>query len=208
MAVVAFAIVAICWIAIVTANPQDRAAQRRRVSFGLLPLLILQAAALPFTVVRHVTKPETMAPSLAREIRTNPRYANAILMSEPDVFMETMPYYVPNPIYFPRQREFGSRAYFDTGTKRTRTLTLDGLVAIADSVACANRRPVLLSIGHRQFLVADSGSAVGPFRAAFSWTAPEKERFDARVRRLEWFPGAISDENYRTYEILPSCRGL
>ena len=205
MTIVAFVIVAICWIAIVTANPGNRAGERKAISLGLFPLLAIQTAALPFTVVRHVTKPESMAPALAAVIRSNPKYAEAVLMSEPGPFMETLKYYVPNRVYFPRQREFGYRAYFYNDEKQKREMTVDELLEIAEGVACSSRQPVLLSIGHRLFLTEDSGWARGPFGTTFSWTPAGKAKFEARVRPLDWFPGGTSDENYRTFEVLPSC---
>ncbi len=197
----AFLILSICWIAIVTTRPDDRAVTARRVTLGLIPLIAIQSAALPFTAYRHIVKPESMGLSLAREIRSNPAYSGAVLMSEPDPFMETLKYYVSNPVFFPRQREYDYRAYFDKGGKRQRVLGLDQLVAIADSVGCATRQPVLLSIGPPRFHLDESGTAAGPYGAVFSWSPEEKRRFIERARPLRRFPGSISGENYRTYEI-------
>lgn len=200
----AFLILSICWIAIATTRPGDRDAATRRITLGLIPLFAIQAAALPFTMFRHIVHPESMGFSLAREIRANPAYAGAVLMSEPDPLMETLPYYVSNPVYFPRQREYDYRAYFDKGTRRQRDLDLSQLMAIADSIACETGQPVLLSIGHRRFHFDDSGTAAGPYGAVFTWSADQKRRFAERTRPLRWFPGSTSDENYRTYEFRPA----
>ena len=207
-ALLAFLIFGICWLAVVTTNPSDRRAAARRVSVGLLPLLAIQTAALPFTAARHIRKPESMAEALADAVRSEPRVAKAVLMSEPDALMETLPFYVDNPVYFPRQREFDFRTYFDRGERRQKNLSLGELTGIADSVSCVTGQPVLLSIGHRAFHFTDSGRYEGPYGSVFTWSPPEYAAFVARYKPLRWFRGATSDENYRTYVAAPpvTCR--
>lgn len=200
-ALLAFLIFSLAWIAVDDSPDAARPGSSRRIAFGLLPLFVLQAAALPFTAWRQVTKPESMGHELARVIGRVPAYRDAILMSEPEPLMETMPYYVRNPVFMPRQREYDYRAYFDSGARRQIAMSLTDLVAVADSVACAERNPVLLSIGHRRFLLEEQGEAVGPYGSLFRWTAEEKSRFIGRVKPLDWFPGSTSDENFRTYEV-------
>ncbi len=204
----AFIILSICWIAIVATGPDDRSAATRRITLGLIPLFAIQAAALPFTMFRHIVHPESMGVSLAREIRSNPAYAGAVLMSDPDPLMETLRYYVSNPVYFPRQREYDYRAYFDNGTRRQRDLDLGQLMATADSIACETGQPVLLSIGHKRFHFDDSGTAEGPYGAVFTWSADQKRRFAERAKPLPWFQGSTSDENFRTSEVPPARAGI
>ncbi len=204
-ALLAFLMIAVCWIAIVTSKLEDRDAATRRISFGLLPLLILQAVALPFTAVRHIVNSESMGASLAGEIRTTSRYTNAVLMSEPDALMETLPYYVGNPVFFPRQREYDYRAYFDKGMSRKKLLSLGDLMAIADSVGCSTGRPVLVSIGHRSFHFDSAGTVAAPYGAIFTWNEREWAEFGDRTLGLRWYPGATSDESFRTYEIFSNC---
>ena len=205
-ALLAFLIFGICWLAVATSRDDEKAATSQRVSLGLLPLFAMQAVALPFVVVKHVTHAESQSRSLAQAIEADPRLSNAILMSEPDPLMESMPYYAANPVYFPRQREFDFRAYFDRGERRQQVMTLGELVAVADSVGCATRRPVLISMGYRSFHFAEQGRMRGPYGVVFTWNAPERIEFARRTRPLRWFPGATSDENYRTYELRTDCR--
>jgi hypothetical protein len=204
MGLIAFIILSIGWVAVLSSRPDDREDAVQRISRGLLPLFAIQAIALPFVVVKHVSDPESQAASLARDIARDPRYRDAILMSEPDPLMETMPYYTSNPVYFPRQREYDFRTYFDR-SQRQQEMTLSDLVAIADSVGCLERKPVLISIGYRPFHFTEQGRATGSYGVSFTWNAAERIEFARRTRALRWFPGATSDENYRTYELVLSC---
>jgi hypothetical protein len=134
LGLLAFLIFGIAWLAILSSPSDDRAGASRRISLGLLPLFAIQSLALPFTAVKHVLHVESQSSSLAQAIADEPRLAGAILMSEPEPLMESLPYYAGNPIYFPRQREFDFRTYFDR-EQRQQSMTLSNLVAIADGVS-------------------------------------------------------------------------
>ena len=205
-ALLAFLIYGICWMAVVMSRPEDRSDTKRTVSLGLLPLLVIQAIALPVTAIRAILHPESMSGAFAQQLKSEPRLANAILMSEPDPLMEALPYYAPNPVYFPRQREFDYRAWFDKGAKRQPVMSLSDLMNVADSVACSSRQPVLISVGYRPFHFTDAGQAEGPYDSIFTWNPAERREFSERTRALPWLPGSTGDENYRTYELLrPEC---
>ena len=66
-------------------------------------MMLIQAIALPIIARREVMHPSSSSQALGRLISATPRLSNAILMSEPDFLMEALPYYVPNPVYMPRQ---------------------------------------------------------------------------------------------------------
>src|SRR4029079_19777605 len=103
-------------------------------------------------------------------IRANSRYHDAILMSEPDYLMESMPYYVKNPVYMPRQDELSDRVYFGTGGRRRADLTLRDLRSTAVKVSCSAGVPVLLAIGYPDFQYKSNGSGHPLYRGlTFRW---------------------------------------
>lgn len=198
-----FLLFSICWMGVMR-NTTEANRNSKRIAFGLLPLLFFQALALPVMAQRFFRHPESASREFAAFIRSNPRYRDAILASEPDYFMESMPYYVDNQIFMPRQREFHYRVYFDAGRKRQQELTLGGLIAIADSVACATRRPVLLAMGHPHVAKQESGQADLAYKGAiFRWTAAERIRLARRATQVASFLGSASDELYDVFEISP-----
>jgi hypothetical protein len=110
---------------------------------------------------------------------------------------------VKNRIFMPRQRELTHSVYFDNGTRRQNVLTLTELAGVSDSVACAERVPVLLAIALPR--PSDRpGEAAVAYRAVFRWTDPEWADFRASFPTVAEFPRATSDEVYRVYEVDPT----
>ncbi len=198
-AIVLFLIFAICWM------ETERENDSRTIAFGLLPLFAMQAIALPVLITRGIRYAESSSKAYGAFIRSNPRYSKAILMSEPDYLMESMPYYVSNPVFMPRQGEFVDRVYFGINGRRRADLTLAELMTIADGVACTSKRTVLLAIGYPTFQFEPYGIGSPLYRGlTFSWAVSDWVRLGARSP-VAAFPRAITDETYRVYEVSPGC---
>ena len=193
--VVLFLIFTICWM------ESDKTGDGKRIAFGLLPLFALQSLALPFLVHRSIVHRESSSQAYGEFIRANPKYSNAVLMSEPDYLMESMPYYVRNPIFMPRQRELTDHVYFGRSGRRQADLGLGQLMSIGDSVSCSKRQPVLLAIGYPLFQFKPFGYGAPLYRGlTFTWIMPDWARLGAR-NPVAVFPRATTDEFYRVYEI-------
>lgn len=203
----AFLFISLCWI---SSNDGESATGRRRLAYGLIPLLVTQALTLVVLIRRPFIHPESSARAYAAFIQSKPAYHNAILMGEPDFMMETMPYYVNNPVYMPRQREFHYRVYWDRGPRRQQDMSLGELVNIADSVGCATDRPVLLAIMYRRVVTDTAGSALLAYKPAiFRWDQADRALLMSRAKRVMSFLNAV-DENYYIFEFpvpkTPACR--
>jgi hypothetical protein len=198
-----FLFIALGWLAI--AKDGFTRESIRRVSLGFLPLIAVQAAAMPFMARRVIQHPESSSKAYAAAILGNPRYRDAILASDPDYMMEALPYYVPNAVYMPRQREFHHRVYFSAQGRRQLDLSLQDLVGIADSVAAAKCRIVLLAIGYPSFADSVSGvEGLGYKPAVFRWDPESRSALLARGAPILAFRGALSDENYQVFELAPT----
>lgn len=195
--IVLFLILAIAWL------ESDRTGDSKRIALGLLPLFVIQSLALPFLIVRTIRYPESGSKAYGQFIRSSPRYSDAILMSEPDYLMESMPYYVRNPIFMPRQNELTDHVYFGVNGRRRADMTLAELMSLADRVSCSTGKPVLLAIGYPLFQYKSSGVEYPLYRGlTFRWSAADWLRLGA-LRPVARFPVATSDETYRIYEINP-----
>jgi hypothetical protein len=198
--IVLFLIFSICWMTVL--RSKDAAGLSRQIAFGMLPLFAIQSAVLPVMVSRYIKYEESNSKPYAEFIRANPQYRDAILMSEPDYMMEAMPYYVKNRVYMPRQGEFHYRVYF--GAKRADSLSLERLVSVADSVACANNVPVLLAIAYPRFQYVPRGVALPQYKGSVftwdstSWIGLHRRQPDGR-HPVAAFRYATTDEIYRIY---------
>jgi hypothetical protein len=201
--VLTFLLISLCWIAANEPGPEDASTRRRRLALGMLPLLATQSLTLIVLVRRPFVHPESSAKAFASFIATDPRYRNAILMGEPDYNLETMPYYVTNPVYMPRQHEFHYRVYFDQGPRRQQSLSLGQLVNIADSLTCQTGRVVLLAIAYEKVMKDTAGVMHIAYRPAeFTWSQEERTRLFTRGKHVASFLDAV-EEDYYVFEIDP-----
>jgi hypothetical protein len=124
---------------------------------------------------------------------------NAVLIADPDMMLEPMPYYTRNPIYLMREQRWGNYVHF---TKKVRQdLTPDDFLADARILRARTGRPVVIVFEHR----LDPNRPVYRKKNVHVWrfsaTSDEVRRFQAGTRKLASFGPAISDERYDVYAL-------
>jgi hypothetical protein len=196
-----FLLFTIGWFAAARAKEKNDQPGARRIAYGFLPLFLVQFLAMPVAAYKHILYPESASAAYARFIGSNAEYRNAILMAEPDLMMEAMPYYVTNRIYMPRQHGFHYRVYFDDGTRRQKLLTLSQLSETARGLACRYHVPVLLAIQSHAFRSDPAGKDVANYGSVFTWTPPEWNAFRASAPVIAQLRSATTDESYDVYKI-------
>lgn len=70
-----------------------------------------------------------------------PELSGAIVMGDPDTILETLPYYVDNPLWFLRQQRFGKIVRLSENARRE--LSLDDILADAERLHRQTGRPVV-----------------------------------------------------------------
>ena len=202
-----FTLISLCWIATAEAERRNERARARSIPLGLVPLIAVQAAAAPWIVRHDVENPRSSSKAFGQFIRDTPRLRNAVIMGDPDYLLEPMPYYVRNPIFFPRQHGFDYRTHFDHGAQRDLELRLGAMLDVADSLACANRRPVLLAMGEHRLLTEAEGESRVSYANTFRWNASERSRLFEKGKLVFSSFGFRSStfEDYNVFEIPPSC---
>jgi hypothetical protein len=165
-------------------------------------VVILMLAALVdgrYFVKTDSHRPMSSSKALAELLHRE--YRNAILVAEPGYLAESLPFYVRNRIYIPRERRFGTTVMWTTLTRRL--LTLSELVDAADQVAKQERRPVLILLGHREVLYRPTGARTFPYQKHFRWTQADRDHLESSTHLVADFASAVSDENYSVYALLP-----
>lgn len=128
------------------------------------------------------------------------RLNDAILVGEPAVLLEPLPYYAANPLYLMREQRFGQVVRF---TRLARNhFSLDDVLAEAEALRARHRRPVVIVLQHELNPAAPPLLDQRTYGQTFAMDAEQVRRFLAATRLLARFPPASSDENYDVY-LLP-----
>jgi hypothetical protein len=137
--------------------------------------------------------------ALGAFLHSNAELREAILVPEPDYYLESLPYYAENPIYLTREGRFGKNASWSSANAQQ--LSLGELMAEARQLKMRYRRPVLVILGHPGLSTEQAGEAAMFYRKRFTWTAAEREELERSFILVAEFWDAYSDENYSVYAV-------
>jgi hypothetical protein len=150
----------------------------------LLPMLLLAQIAVGYQMLsKDLREERSKSRALALAIRANPVLRQAVIVAQPDEFLEAMPYYVDNPTYLFRQGQFGNNATWSLAFKRD--LTMADLLLTLRRLKDTTGRPVVVIMSHRW---ADDGSdlvATEWLGRKFTASAKDLREFRQSTRRLD-----------------------
>jgi hypothetical protein len=133
-------------------------------------------------------------------VDSHPEWRDAVLIGEPDYIMDTIPYYLDNPIYFPRDGHYRKWVLF---TREWRVgMTLEELLNTAASIHAGTGKPVLFLIGTQvRWTPGVAGRSIFGCNRYLTWTAPVLDRFSHETRKVGIFPRTTAvDETFSVYE--------
>jgi hypothetical protein len=169
------------------------------VGYGALTALILASVYRSRAVRVDVVHQMSSSKALGAFLNTAPSFRDAILVPEPDYYIESLRYYADNPIYLARERRFGNTAAWSSAAAAH--LSLGQLVSQAQQLKARYRRPVLVVLGHPAVLTEPTGEARLFYNKRFTWSAREREDVERSLVRVAEFWSAFSDENYSVYAV-------
>ena len=112
----------------------------------LLYMLLISQVALGFyALVEEFRLPASSSKSFGKFLREHQELKEAIVISEPDFIIESVPYYAGNQIYIPREARFGKTVKFTTENKRE--FSLEELLNTARDLKREYQRPVIIVLG-------------------------------------------------------------
>jgi len=177
-------------------------------AYAGVPLLL---ACIVATTAAKVEDDWANPVSASREfggfLRSQLPYRAAVLLSEPDFLMESMPYYVDNPIYMARERRFQRRVTFSRKMKSA--LTLGDLVCATWQAQRQTGRAALVVMGGavaRNGLPWETG-ARSPVDASygrtFAWSDADVSLWNRHATLLAHLGADVtaSDEHYFVYAV-------
>src|SRR5262249_3041028 len=121
---------------------------------------------------------------------------DAIIIADPDVLVETLPYYIHNRTYLIRERRFGNVSKFTM--KARLAIDLDDILATAKTLQAEKDKPILILL--HQTLDASQSRI---YYEVYNWsllTTPEQVRhFLSSTRFIARFAPALTDESFDVY---------
>jgi hypothetical protein len=164
-----------------------------------LPAILFGGLISSNIVIEDIKYPTSSSKSFAEFLNTSPEYSDAILIPDPDYYLESLPFYTTNPIYFTRESRYGNFVSWTTASKLR--LSLDDLLSTAYKIKEQEQRPILLVLGHPDMESHSSGESHFWYDRVFTWTEAEMEYFEKTTQLVVSFDNALSDENYRVYTL-------
>jgi hypothetical protein len=185
------------WPAAWTRTGSRIAAVARAGGLVFVLLLALQLlVSLRYLTAAIQGMPYSRAGDLAQLLERE-QLGDAILIADPDVILESLPYFTENPIWLHREQRFGKAVRFTAQARLE--IRLDDILADARRLAGTTGRPVVIVLRHRLDAEAPPRSVPEPYVGQFTTDPDQVRRFLGATRRLAAFDPAITDESYQVY---------
>jgi hypothetical protein len=139
--------------------------------------------------------PYSRSADVARLLQ-RPDLAGAIIMADPDLMLEPLPYYVDNPLWFSREERFG-RLFLRTRSDRQQ-ISMDDILADAERLHRRYGRPIVILL-HLDLQNSRAGSYRSLYRDSTVLTPQGVQRFLASTHPVARLRPAITDESYDVY---------
>ena len=164
----------------------------------LVVLLVVQIPASVAMTSRDISAALSSSERLGQYLTSSRELQDAVVIAEPAVMVEALPYYAPNRIFLPREGKDLIKVSFTTASKRT--LSLDEFLATAEKLRTETGRPVVMVVHHQ--LSPDGPFVINyPYGLEFDYSIESLQRFQSSVIPLAVFDKAVSDENYALFRL-------
>lgn len=125
--------------------------------------------------------------------------ASAVVIGDPEMFLEPLPYYSANPLYLMREQRFGKVVRFTRFARRN--LHIADFLRDARLLRARTGRPVVIVFQHR----LEPGRPPFHIDEGYVWSftadPDETAQFFAATRRLARFGPTVTDESYDVYAL-------
>jgi hypothetical protein len=192
-------VIALLWL---WSERTEHAAWRRRAAHALIgTLFVLHCFGTRKAYDRDVRNEVAAGAPFSRWIHANPAFENAIIVAEPDFFLESIPYYLPNRTYVVREHKFARWTHSTTANQPT--LTLGELLDQSHRLQAENGTPVLILFAYADSLVKDSATVRILFGRRLTWQREDRDRFLVETRPVAKFNAVRGFERYAVYALAP-----
>ncbi len=147
---------------------------------------------------RDITQEMSSSKAFGKLINENSSLKDAIIIGEPDIRLESLPYYVSNKIYLPREGRFQNFVRLTNQNKQV--LSLDELLHTAKSIKQREDKPVVIALGHFDLSFQNSQQQrTDGYDKKFTWTEQELHGFIDSTIKIAEFKQDVTNERYEIY---------
>ena len=176
---------------------QAIAAAERYGSLAFAALLALQCVVGIGLVVQSAQGAVFSRSADLAALLEQPALRQAVVIANPDLLLEPLPYYVDNPAWIVRERRWGHVTAFTKAAMRD--VSLAELLATAKVLRAKTRRPVVIVVSRRLDAAAPPQAWRQGYLGRFLTTPAQVRAFLGATRRLARFAPAVTDESYDVY---------
>ena len=172
------------------------------VAYVVLPFLFfIQIVGTGQKMFRDVTQEMSSSKAFGKFLQSHSRFNNAVLLGEPDLRLESLPYYVENRIYIPREGRYGKYVRLTKDNKSE--LSLAQLLRMAFEIKEKEKVPVLIALGHFGLAEQTARPFVRTYKYnnRFTWTEKDLVAFQKETTKIAEFKSDVKNERYEIYEL-------
>ena len=167
-------------------------------NFVLPAVLLIHLAGSVQKISRDLTQEMSSSKAFGQFIAADPAYHEAIIIGEPDMRLESLPYYASNPIYLPREDRY--QKFVRLTRENKQELSLRELLETARSLKARERKTVLVALGHFDLLGQPPPYFRGEsYNKRFIWTERDLNDFYASTIKIAEFKQDVENERYEVY---------
>ncbi len=159
-------------------------------------LLIIHACMAYPVIKKDILRPYSSGKDLAAFIKKDPLLKEAIIMAEPDGMLQTLPYYLDNPMYLYRENRFGKTRTYSTETLLASSM--ENLLSSAESLQKKYDKIIIILIGER---IKPEGPYLIElaFQRTFRYSKESLQAFYDATEKIAGFHNALTNENCDVY---------
>lgn len=166
--------------------------------FLMSAVLLIHLAGSLQKIGRDLTEEMSSSKAFGQFLAANPAYHEAIIIGEPDMRLESLPYYASNPLYLSREGRY--QKFVRLTRENKQELTLGEMLETARSLKQQEQKPVLIALGHFDLFQQPPPYVRGEsYGKRFTWTKQDLEDFCASTVKLAEFKQDVENERYEVY---------
>jgi hypothetical protein len=174
----------------------------RLALYGALPILMISGSFIGiYWIKKDLQGSYCAAAEIKTFIRKNPSLQEAIIVADPWYLAEAFSYYLPNPIFIPRENRFAQSPSW-SNQQVIQKLNLSDILAAAQKLLSEKNKPILIALRDPTWEKTPEGQTTYVLGRSLHWTESERQALLAHTTPLARFYKSLHDFEWCTLYLL------